>query len=211
MSGDYKRSRIGMFGQLTEFTAGLPAWRVTATGGSTTTMTIAAASGTAWYVDTSGGNKFAWDGATVFFNDNTSPTTDNRGEVATVRNGHTGGRSWAGDVLTVTFEPALPASVASGDTCTVLYRLPASEPTVDVGYENLPRNEWERDTLTQPSSLKGLEMCSGSFTTELWVQSYSSSVPIFDCMTILLGAIGQLRQPFLPLAGTNTSVTSSTA
>lgn len=166
MSGNYKLSKIGRVFITPELNQGeslFSAAGLTATGGSGTTVTIAAGSSVASLYP-SGGSASLWadllNGCYVYFLSSTA-TSALQGKSYRISD-----TVWAADVLTLTTE-TMAATPASGDVFYVLGAVAAKGMSMSFGKENLTREDVIRDYLDKPSSVKGLSVVSGSFDLEL--------------------------------------------
>lgn len=166
MSGDFKRSKIGRVFVTPELNQGeslFSASGLVSTGGTTTTITLAADSSVAALYP-EGGIAGHWadllNGCYVYFHSNTT-TGGLQGKAYRITD-----TAWAADVLTITTE-TMDATCASGNTFYVLGAVAAKNMSMSFGKENLTRDDVIRDYLDKPSSVKGLSVVSGSFDLEL--------------------------------------------
>lgn len=159
MADSFKRSAIGFVGFCPELNQGQPIYSMEATGGTTTTITVAAAAAQAAFYP-EGGSAALWadllNGLKVHFN-----SGGMSGEVYSITD-----TAWSGDVLTLTTS-TMSGTPGSGDTFIVVGTLAASGVSVDIGTENLTRDDLHRQTLDPASSLKGLQTATVSFDAEI--------------------------------------------
>lgn len=159
MATDFKRSNIGLVGFCPELNQGLPCYSLEATGGSSTTITVAAGSGVpALYPE--GGSASLWtdlfNGLWVYFTGGA-----NIGRAYLIED-----TAWSTDVLTLT-TTTLGSTPSGGDTFFVMGSLAASNASFTIGAENITRDDLHRQTLDPASSLKGLQTASFSFDAEV--------------------------------------------
>lgn len=188
MSDSFKPTKIGLFGFTPELTQGTPNWNFTADGGSN--------SGTAITIATNGGathnNNLAnmtadfLNRCLVYFLSNTT-TSALQGKVYEITDS-----AYSSNVVTLTV-PTMAATPDAAETFIVFAPIQASDVSVSPGYENLPRNEFERQTLEMPFSNKGLQTVSGSFKFELFgleQENGNGDTPRIDRLGQLLTAMG---------------------
>jgi len=160
MATNFKRTNIGLVGFCPELNQGLPSYSLEATGGSGTTITVAAGSGVAALYP-EGGSASLWadlyNGLKVYFASGTMA-----GEVYTISD-----TAWSADVLTLTTSASMTTTPSSGDVFYVMASLAASNVTPNIGTENITRDDLHRQTLDPASSLKGLEVATFSFDAEI--------------------------------------------
>lgn len=204
MSDSFKPTKIGLFGFTPELTQGTPNWNFTADGGAN--------SGTAITIATNGGNTHNNNLANmtadflnrclVYFLSNTA-TSALQGKVYEITDS-----AYSSNVVTLTV-PTMAATPDAAETFIVFAPIQASDVSVSTGYENLPRNEFERQTLEMPFSNKGLQIVSGSFKFELFgleQENGNGDTPRIDRLGQLLTAMGTRAS----YAGTTVSGSGST-
>lgn len=188
MSDAFKPTKIGLFGICPEVVQGTPNWDFTADGGAN--------SGTAITIDTTSGathnNNLAamvddfLNRVFVYFRSNTT-TSALQGQIYEVTDS-----ARSGGVVTLT-TGTMAATPDAAETFILFAPLPASDVSASVGYENLPRIEFERQTLDMPTSNKGLQVQSGSFNFELpglEQENGNGDTPRIDRWGQLLSAAG---------------------
>ncbi len=185
MADSFKRSAIGFVGFCPELNQGQPIYSMEATGGTTTTITVAAAAAQAAFYP-EGGSAALWadllNGLKVHFN-----SGGMSGEVYSITD-----TAWSGDVLTLTTS-TMSGTPGSGDTFIVVGTLAASGVSVDIGTENLTRDDLHRQTLDPASSLKGLQTATVSFDAEvigLETTLGSGATPALDRYSQLFRLLG---------------------
>ena len=159
MATDFKRSAIGLVGFCPELNQGLPSYSLEASGGTTTTITVAAgSSNAALYPE--GGSAALWadlyNGLWVYFTSGA-----NAGNAYKITD-----TAWSADVLTLT-TTTLANAPSAGNTFFVMGTLAASGVSMTIGVENLTRDDLHRQTLDPASSLKGLQTATFSFDAEV--------------------------------------------
>lgn len=204
MSDAFKPTKIGLFGICPEITQGTPNWDLTADGGSN--------GGTVTSIDTTSGTthnnalaSMANDDLNrlfIYFRPDTA-TAALQGKLYEVTDS-----AIAGGVVSLT-TGTMAATPAGTDRFVLFAPIPASDVSNSVGYENLPRIEFERQTLDMPTSNKGLQVASGSFNWELCgleQENGNGDTPRIDRFGQLLKAVGARRS----VAGTTVSGSGST-
>ncbi len=211
MSNAFKPTKIGGLVFCPEVTQGTANWNLTADGGVNTTTKI--------LVDTTSGathndNLAAmadgdFDYLYVYFYSNTA-TAALQGKVyplalTTISLG----------VVTLNVGETMAAAPAGTETFILFGVVQSSDVSVSVGYENLPRAEFERQTLDMPSSNKGLKTATGSFKFELpglTQENGNGDTPRLDVYSHLLRAFGARSAPAgtLVIANAGTSPANST-
>lgn len=194
MAGNYKRSRIGIFGFTPEVTAGTSNTKLAvaaSSGGTNATFDSGSASEeNAALAGMAAANFF--DGLEVYWASTTVSAL--AGTIQTITAG-----TYSGTTLTLTLSPAAAGTITAADTCYIVGRLPASNVSFDVGIENLPREEFVRNTLDRPSSLRGLPVVSGSFDMEVPARETalddSVSAYSYDRFSQLFKGIGTINAP----------------
>ena len=192
MSGNFKRTKIGDCYITPELNAGKPLVKSGGTqtsGGTTTTATFAAGS-TVEALYPEGGSASLWqdllNGCYIYF---LSATTTSALQGLAYRITDT---SWVADVLTLTTE-TMAAAPASGDVCYIFGKAAAKNVSETSGKENLTRDDVMRTSLDAPSSVKGLEVSSGSADLEmigLENQLGNGDSHVFDVMSHILEGFG---------------------
>ena len=162
MGASFKRTRLGTFGIVPEIVQGTRNYKLEATGGSVLKTTVEITDTAATGFDNANLTSCPADffnGLEVYW-----ITGNNAGSIY----GITGTAYGAGTPNTVTLTvDTMGTAAAAGEDFYILGRLPASNVSWTVGTENLTREDFVRETLDRPSSLKGLQVCNGSFDCEL--------------------------------------------
>jgi len=194
MADNFKRSAIGFVGFCPELNQGQPIYSMEATGGSTTTITVAAAAAQAAFYP-EGGSAALWadllNGLKVHFNSGAMS-----GEVYSITD-----TAWSGDVLTLTTS-TMSGTPGSGDTFIVVGTLPSSGVSIDIGVENLTRDDLHRQTLDPASSLKGLQTATVSFDAEI--------IGLEEALGNGVSAVYDRYSQLLRLLGTRDTVSGTT-
>ena len=159
MATDFKLSNLGLVAFCPELNQGLPMYQMTATGGSGTTITVAAGSGVAALYPDSGTASLWTDklnGLWVYFTGGS-----NAGNAYKITD-----TSWSDPTLTIT-TTTMDNTPSASDTFEIYGVLAASSVSFNIGNDNITRDDLHRQTLDPASSLKGLQSATFSFDAEL--------------------------------------------
>ncbi|MFH2001195.1 MAG: hypothetical protein ABIK28_16050 [Planctomycetota bacterium] len=107
--------------------------------------------------------------------------------------------------------PGFTANITAGDQFYIGAPLQASNPKITPKYDDLPRDEWIRQTLDAVPSLKGVKMVSGSFDFELpglVQENGNGDTPASDRFSHITKGVGTLRSVAgqLAAAGSTTGI-----
>ena len=203
MSDSFKRTALGLFAFTPEVTQGTKNNKFEASGGTTTTATVDTTDGLEDDNAIASAADDFFNGLYMYF-DSATTTADLQGQVYPITD-----FAVSGGTATFTTTTTMAAAPADTDTFWVLGYLQASSVSLTVGYENLTREMFERQTLDGPSSEKGLKVASGTMNIEIWgleQENGSGDTPTPDVMSKFLEAVGERRA----VAGTTVSGAGST-
>ncbi len=159
MATNFKTSNLGFLAFCPELNQGRSMYQMEASGGSGTTITVAAGSGVLdLYPDS--GTASLWadklNGLWAYFTGGS-----NAGNAYKITD-----TAWLSDVLTIT-TTTMSNTPSSGDTFEVYGVIAASGVSFNIGKNNITRDDLHRQTLDPASSLKGLETATFSFDAEV--------------------------------------------
>ena len=215
MSNDFKPTKLGGLLYCPEEVQGTPNWNFTSDGAANSTTLIcvdttnvithnnnlAAASP---YAGITAGR---FDYMYVYFYSNTT-TTLLQGQVYPV--GLQIIDAGAPLEMRLNISETMADTPVGTDTFILFGVVQSSDVSVSAGYENLPRDEFERQTLDLPTANKGLQTVSGSFKFEMYglIQTLEAAVtPRLDVLSHLLKASGTRSAP----VGTTVSAVGGTS